>query len=383
VQHTATDIGLRLGTDTAQVMSFTDGFCFLGEDFGPRYPPTLDQHRIIEPATRTVYIAKPGASVCIEAGRLIVESADDTELLNVPTGHIERLVLFGPVGLSAGARSWALATNIEVIIASRRGHYLGQLVTGSTRRVNRLRALLACADDPARALPFGQAVIEAKIRKQVVLLQRLTRREHHDDLADALDMMRRMLAMLPDADTREEIMGLEGAAARAYFTALGLLVSQPLRFTGRSRRPPMDVVNAALSYGYTLLAGEAVAALAAAGLDPAIGLLHTDAERRPSLALDLIEEFRPLIVDQVVITAARSQRLRLEHGRSEDDRAGILLTEAGREAFIYAYERRMLHTTRGALPGYAGSLRRHLHRQAQRVAAYIEHGTPWTGLSWR
>src|SRR5689334_13392801 len=115
--------------------------------------------------------------------------------------------------------------------------------------------------------------------------------------------------MLPDATTRDEIMGLEGAAAREYFTAVGRAVPEQLRFAGRSRRPPLDLVNAALSFGYTILLGEAVAALAAAGLDPAIGLLHADADRRPSLALDLIEEFRPLVVDQVVITAARRDQL--------------------------------------------------------------------------
>jgi CRISP-associated protein Cas1 len=123
--------------------------------------------------------------------------------------------------------------------------------------------------------------------------------------------------------------------------------------------------------------------LAAAGLDPAIGLLHADADNRPSLALDLIEEFRPLIVDQVVLTAARSNRLGPEHGRTDTARPGVLLTKAGRTALIDAYERRMLHTTRGALPGYSGSLRRHLHCQAQRLAAYVEHGTAWTGLGWR
>lgn len=291
--------------------------------------------------------------------------------------------MFGPVGLSAGARSWALANGVEVILSSRRGNYLGQLVTGTTRRVHRLRALLACADDPVRWLPFGRVVIEAKVRKQIVLVQRLTRRGPHEELAGAVTSMRRLIDMLPEATTRDELMGLEGAAAREYFHALVLLVPAELGFTGRTRRPPLDVVNAALSFGYTVLLGEAVAALAAAGLDPAIGLLHTDADRRPSLGLDLIEEFRPLVVDQVVVTAARAGHLRLEHGRSEPGRGGVLLTRAGREAFIEAYERRMFRTTRGALAGFSGSLRRHLHRQAQRVAAYVDRGEPYTGLNWR
>jgi CRISP-associated protein Cas1 len=143
------------------------------------------------------------------------------------------------------------------------------------------------------------------------------------------------------------------------------------------------VVNAALSFGYTILLGEAVAALAAAGLDPAIGLLHTDADRQPSLALDLIEQFRPLIVDPVVITAARHRQLRAEHARPDPDHAGILLTRAGREAISHGYERRMLHTTRGALTDFSGSIRRHLHRQAQRLAAAVQRDQPWTAMSWR
>lgn len=378
----AREIHLDVGED-AQVVSFADGFCFLGEDFGPRYPPVLDDHRVVEPATRTIYVAVPGASVRIEAGRLVVESPDDEQLLSVPSGHVERLALFGPVGLSAGARSWALTNEVEVVFASRRGGYLGQLLTGSSRRVGRLRTQLAHADDPARTVPFGRAVVEAKIRKQIVLVQRLTRRGEHEQPARAVATMRTLLGMLPQAGTIEEIMGVEGAAARSYFQALGAIMPEPLRFEGRSRRPPLDVVNAALSFGYTLLLGEATAALAAAGLDPAIGLLHTPADRRPSLALDLIEEFRPLVVDQVVVTATRNGRLGLEHTRTEEGRAGVLLTKAGREALIDGYERRMLHTTRGALPGYAGSLRRHLHRQAQRLTAYVERGEPWTGLSWR
>jgi CRISP-associated protein Cas1 len=103
-----------------------------------------------------------------------------------------------------------------------------------------------------------------------------------------------------------------------------------------------------------------------------------------SLGLDLMEEFRPLIVDQVVVAAARKHELRAEHGRREENHHGILLTKAGRKTLVSGYERRMLQHTRGALPGLSGSLRRHLYRQAERIAAYI--GNPaagWTGLSWR
>ena len=133
-----------------------------------------------------------------------------------------------------------------------------------------------------------------------------------------------------------------------------------------------------------MLLSEATSAVVAVGLDPAIGLLHADHERRPSLALDLMEEFRPLIVDQVVVSAALRGQLRPDHGRRDDEIAGVLLTRAGRTVVLDAYERRMLQGTKGALQGFTGSWRRHLYRQAQRLAsAIMRPGELWTGLSWR
>lgn len=107
-------------------------------------------------------------------------------------------------------------------------------------------------------------------------------------------------------------------------------------------------------------------------------------DSRPSLALDLAEEFRPLVVDQVVLEAVRRNRLGVSHGRRDTERDGVLLTRAGREVVLDAYERRMLQITKGALPDFAGSLRRHLYRQAQAVAACVEGTMPnLVGLSWR
>lgn len=379
------ELGMRLGADKSQVMSFDEGFTFLGEDFGPRYPPALDDHRVVEPARRVLYAGLQGSRVRIEAGRLLVESPDEQELLDVPSGLVERLVCFGAVGVSAGARSWALANGVDQVFLSRRGTYLGHAWGGGGRsRVFRLRAQLAVGQDAERCLQFGRAVVEAKVHKQAVVLRRLARRGNAEIVAEATGHMETLLPMLPQATGRDELMGVEGAAARAYFAALGAIMPDGLTFTSRSRQPPLDVVNAALSYGYAILTGEAVSALCTAGLDPAIGLLHADADRRPSLALDLMEEFRPQIVDQVVLAAVNRGELRPKHGRREDGVAGVLLTRAGREVVIDGYEKRMLQTTRGALPDFSGSLRRHLYRQAERVAAYIhDPAATWTGLSWR
>lgn len=375
--------GMELGTDKSEVMSFDDGFCFLGEDFGPRYPPALDDHRVAVPDQRVVYAGVQGGRVRVAQGRLLVETADDVEILDVPTGHVARIVCFGSVGLTAGARTWAMSNEVDVAFVSRRGGYLGQLLPAAdATRVDRLRAQLGFASRPC-ALPVAIAVVEAKMRKQIVLLQRFGRRAHADLVREAVNQMRGLVGMLPSCTTTQEAMGMEGAAAAIYFPTLGELFPDGLEFRQRSRQPPLDVANSALSYLYTLLTAESVSALVAAGLDPAVGILHSDDEDRPSLALDLVEEFRPLVADQVVLTAARNGEITAASAQMEEGRTGVLLTKAARSSLLAGYEMRMLRTTKGALPGYAGTLRRHLYRQAQRLSATIMRGEAWTGLSWR
>src|SRR5262249_43945680 len=158
---------------------------------------------------------------------------------------------FGAVGISAGLRSWALSSEVDLVFLSRRGTYLGHAwAAAAAHRISRLRAQLSAADDPARAIPFAPAVIDAKIRKQLVPLQRLAGRDNSETVSAAVGQIGELLAMLSECGTRDELMGIEGAAAREYFAALGQIMPDGLRFSGRSPRPPGDLINAALSYGY-------------------------------------------------------------------------------------------------------------------------------------
>lgn len=377
-------LGMQLGADKTQVMSFDEGFCFLGEDFGPRYPPALDDHRVAVPDRRVVYAGVQGGRVKVSRGRLVVESPDESQLLDVPIEHVARVVCFGSVGFTAGARAWAMSNQVDVAFISRRGGYQGQLLpAGSATRVDRLRSQLEFTADASRMIPVATAIVEAKIRKQIVLLQRFGRRTHANMVRDAVSQMRAFIDMLPGCTSCQDAMGIEGAAARVYFPCLGALLPEGLQFVLRSRQPPLDIANSALSYLYTLLTAECVSALVSAGLDPAIGILHAPDDGRPSLALDLVEEFRPMVADQVVLAAARNGELTPSSGVKEEGRTGVLLTKAARNSLLAGYELRMLRSTRGALPEFAGTLRRHLYRQAQRLAATIARGEPWTGLSWR
>jgi len=172
-------------------------------------------------------------------------------------------------------------TGVDIALMSHRSTYLGALRSAKTEpRVARLRAQLAAADDPAAWLPFARAAVDAKLRKQSILLQRLNRRDTDPIVVASVNQIDHMISMIPQATDREGLMGLEGAAARAYFVAVGCLIPEPLRFAVRSRRPPQDLINAALSFGYALLLGEATAAAVAAGLEPNAGSIPVGVTHR-------------------------------------------------------------------------------------------------------
>ena len=376
-------LGMELNEEKTATMDFAEGFAFLGEEFGPRYPPHEPDHRVPEPLDRVVYVAQPGGRISLKRGRLLVTRPDDSVALDVPSGQVARLVSFGSTGVSAGLRAWALTQGIDVVLASRRGGFLGTM-TGdhSIARAERLMDQCRFVDSPA-ALDLGRRIVAAKISHQVAVLRHFTRPECAAAVNSAIEQMKASAAALPSATDTDQLMGLEGAAAKAYFPAYGALMPEGLRFTIRSRRPPLDVANAALSYLYTILLGECVTALRAAGLDPALGALHGLSQRRPSLALDLMEEFRPMVADQVVMSTARHRGLTAEHARTTTGETGVLIGREGLEAVVKAYETRMLTEVAGAADGFSGSIRRHVYRQAQAVRATVCGGTPWQGLSWR
>lgn len=178
-------------------------------------------------------------------------------------------------------------------------------------------------------------------------------------------------------------MGHEGMATREYFRAWRLVLDAQWGFTSRQRRPPPDLVNAMLSFGYTLLLHEAIAAVEMARLDPAVGFLHQARWGRPNLALDLMEEFRPLIVDAVVLRCATTGMITCEEFETIPDR-GCLLSAKGRHSFLAAYERRMLTLFTHALTARRVSYRVGLGLQAKALArAILNPDQAYRPIHWR
>lgn len=336
-------------------------------------------------ADRILYVGRDGARVHVKAGRVLVDAPGSLPATSVPKNSVMRIVLSGNVGLSAGARSWAMRSGVDVVCLSRRGSYQGTLI-GANRgtHASRLLAQVALVGDRERRVRLAASLIGAKIRGQIHVLTRIARRDEAVHVADTTAHMHAWRRSLAGARTLDEIMGIEGACSNVYFDALAECMPADVTFAGRSRRPPRDLPNAALSYGYAILLSECVGALHAAGLEPSLGVAHAPTDKRPSLALDLMEQFRPLLVDQTVMALLRTCKLRPEHGVVEAEAGGVWLGSDGKKILVDAYEAACQRSVTGALPGYSGSWRRHIAHSAQMLArAIAEPDYQWSGVAWR
>jgi len=286
---------------------------------------------------------------------------------------VSHIAVFGSVEVGNALLHACFQRGVPVLWLTWAGWLRGVATGGPTGHVElRVRQYRAAATG-APGLPG--AFIAGKIRNARTLL----RRHGGEAVVGVLDQLAALARQAAGEPDRERLLGIEGTAARLYYQHFPVLVrSDPLReafsFEGRNRRPPRDRLNALISFVSSLLVKDTTVAALAAGFDPHLGLLHRPRFGRPSLALDLAEEFRPLIADSVVLTAINNGET-----RPQDfvDRAGaVSLTDRGRRAIIAAYERRMTTELTHPLFGYRTTYRRALEIQARLLAALLVGDTP-------
>jgi CRISPR-associated protein Cas1 len=252
------------------------------------------------------------------------------------------------------------------------GGWFAGMATGLASKHVELRRQQVLVADTDRALHLATTVIEGKIRNTRTLLMRNARPRPKAALAQLKELARKA----GGATSIPSLLGVEGAAARIYFEHLptmlrspGTLPGDPFTFDGRNRRPPKDPVNALLSFSYALLTKDLTATLTTVGFDPYLGFLHRPRFGRPALALDLAEEFRPVIAESVVITAVNNGEVKASDFVTRA--GGVALTPDGRRAVLGAYERRLSHEIRHPLFGYTITYRRTLEVQARLLGAYL------------
>ncbi len=373
-------LGLVANPESIEIMDFATGFVFLGEEVNHRYPEVAETERRSSPDRMSMYVGTQGAYVHVRQGKVTV-SKDRKELGQAPTKRIARLVCFGNVTLAPSFRSYALNSGVDVTFLSRRGTFAGRLDGHASRDTRIVQAQVALAE-PVR-LGLAQQIVHGKVSNMKALVSRYQRRRSHPLLGGTVEALGDLRADIDRADTVDQLMGIEGAATKAYWDAFGALLPDGWEWGGRHRQPPPDPVNSLLSFGYAVLTGQVEGAVVAAGLEPGFGVFHATQGRRPSLALDLMEEYRPLIVDMVALDVLRRGKLKPESFRREEG-GGVFLTEAGRKKYLAALENRML-TVFTHLPSKKRvSYRYSLFLQAQQMKSAILDGrADYEAVSWR
>ena len=337
---------------------------------GSRYVTRPDDVRRMAPArddALPLYVQTQGAAVGKSGDELTVKSKGDI-IAKARLLDVSSVSLFGNVQVTAQATRELLARGIPVCHFSY-GGWLNGITAGMTHKNVELRIRqFQAAGDAEQSLQIARDITVAKIRNSRVML----RRNHPAAPAAAIGELERLGANAARADGMLTLLGTEGAAARVYFANFGAMVKSDCAafdFRTRNRRPPKDPVNAALSFLYAMLARQMAVSALAVGFDPYMGFYHQPKYGRPALALDLAEEFRPIVADSAALTLFNNGELK---ERDFVYRSGAAaLTPDGRRTVIRAFERRLDTLIRHPLFSYSVSYRRIMELQARLLGRHL------------
>lgn len=318
-----------------------------------------------------LYLCEHGAVVGMEGGYFKVVHKDKS-VTKIPGETLESIALFGNNNLTIPCVQECLKRGIPVSFFSQNGSYFGRLQ--STRHVNifRQKRQIYLSDDPRFCLSFTRKILLAKTKNQMTVLRRYMRTTQKD-ISGAIDFMRKNISKIETAPNIDVCKGYEGLIAREYFKCLSELVPREFKFKGRNKQPPLDAFNSMLSLGYTLLMYEIYGEIENAGLNPYAGLMHKDRERHPTLASDLMEEWRAVLVDTVVLSLVMGKEISSEEFWKEEETGGVFLSYDAMKIFLKKYELKMRQETKyleAAQMGFS-SYRKAIRYQIQRFVQMI------------
>lgn len=318
---------------------------------------------------RPLYVAEPGAVVGYSGGRIEVTKKGE-RLASRREIDISQVCVFGNVQVTTQALRQFFSHEVPVAYFSGAGWLQGVAEGLPSKHVELRRRQVVLAGQGG--LDVARRIVWGKIRNCRTLL----RRNGRPAPVPALDALAVLAEKALAVDAAGSLLGIEGAAARTYFQSLPTMIrpglslpGAPFSFEGRNRRPPLDPVNCLLSFVYALLVKDLVAALWLVGFDPYLGFFHRPRFGRPALALDMAEEFRPLIGDSVVVNCINNGEVRASYFVVRGQ--GVSLTSEGRTAVIGSYERRLEVEVRHPVFGYRVTYRRLLELQARLLAATV------------
>lgn len=337
----------------------------------------------------TLYLTEQYSLVKLEGEALRVQPSGGRpgQVVRVPLAKVEQVMVLGDITLTTQTLHALLERRITVHYLSARGRSYGALTADFGKNSGVRLAQYALFGDPPRRFDAARQCVAGKLLNMRTLLLRYARgRDDGAALSDAAQQIRqclRDLARLPVVATVDPadrmhgmgpLLGVEGVASAAYYAVFGHLLKGSWHFPGRVRRPPTDPVNALLSFGYTVLTNQITSLCHAVGLDPGLGVLHQPGFGKPALALDLIEAFRPIIVDSVVRSVINTGQIKADDFAEE--LGAYRLHDAARRTFLEQLEARMNEQVQHPEFGYRTSYRRCIELQARLFAKYAQGEIP-------
>lgn len=327
----------------------------------------------------TIYVTSEDAWLRKDGENLVVE-ADGAERGRVPLHALEGVVCFNRTGASPALLAACAEKAITVSFLMPNGRFLARVEGPRSGNVLLRRKQYRAADDPAQCAPIVRGVVTAKAANQRTVILRALR-DHADkmtpDAAAALKAaeakLKRIARKAAEADNVDILRGFEGEAANLYFGAFDAMLhgaGPELRFKGRSRRPPLDRVNALLSFLYAMLGHDCRSALEGVGLDPQVGFLHADRPGRASLALDLMEELRPVLADRLALTLMNRGQVKARDFLM-DAGGAVSLTDDGRKQVLIAWQERKKRELRHPFLGKTAPMGLVAHLQARLLSRHL------------
>ena len=293
----------------------------------------------------TLFVTTQG-SYLRKQGDAVVVRIEKKDKLRIPFINIGAITCFGRVACSPQLLGAAAQSGIAVTFMTEYGRFLAAVNGFTPGNVLLRREQYRRADDLTASAAIARSCIIGKLANYRTVLRRAVRDQTASEITDRIERVARRIDMtlktMSESLTLDQMRGVEGDATSEYFSVFNDLITcqkDDFKFSGRNRRPPLNNVNAMLSFCYSMLTNDLRSACEACGLDAAVGFLHRDRPGRPSLALDLMEEFRPVIVDRLVLSLINRKQVKAK-GFEVDPGGGIRMDETTRKEIVAAYQKR-------------------------------------------
>ena len=291
----------------------------------------------------TLYITNPDRYLSLDGETVVIQNHDEI-IGRIPLHNIDSIVTFGYTGASPALMGACAKRNISLSFMTHYGKFLARATGEINGNVTLRKEQYRISDDEKRSTNIAKSFITGKLYNSKSVINRAVRdypnRVDILKLSEKSELLNNSLLQISQAESAEQLRGIEGESATIYFSVFDDLILQQkddFYFHGRNRRPPLDNVNAMLSFSYSLLASMCASALECVGLDPYVGFLHTDRPGRVSLALDLMEELRAIFADRFVLTMINKKKIN-EKGFIKKENGAVLMEDETRKKFLSEWQ---------------------------------------------